>query len=311
MKILRYTPDKAAEWDKLVRDSKNGTFLLERSYMDYHQDKFCDHSLMLYKKGRLLAVLPANVSGDTVYSHQGLTYGGLILSAKAAMVDVLEAFECMNAYYKAQGYKKMVYKPIPYIYHTMPSQEDLYALFRMKGMKLVSRGISSTLYQDNKIAFTESRKSGIRKAMREGVVVKESVDVEAFWNVLNSNLMEKYGLSPVHTAAELAMLMERFPDNIKLYVAEKDGEVLGGTLLFVTKQVVHTQYIAPSPEGKKMGALDALFDYVINNKYVDCPVFDFGISTEQQGRVLNESLIFQKEGFGGRGTVYDVYEYEL
>jgi len=311
MNIIRYTSDKAQEWDQFVRKSKNGTFLLERSYMDYHQDRFCDCSLMLYKKGKLWGVFPANVSGDTVYSHQGLTYGGLILCTKAIIVDVLHAFESINAFYASKGWTKMVYKPIPYIYHSMPAQEDLYALYRLTDARLISRSISSTIYQENKIALTESRKSGIRKAFREGLEVKESNNVEAFWKVLNDNLVSRHGLHPVHSAEELTLLMGRFPKNIKLYVVEKEGALMGGTLLYITKQVVHTQYIASSPEGKKVGALDVLLDYVINVKYVDCPVFDFGISTEDQGRVLNESLIFQKEGFGGRGTVYDVYEYSL
>jgi hypothetical protein len=29
------------------------------------------------------------------------------------------------------------------------------------------------------------------------------------------------------------------------------------------------------------------------------------------GRYLNNALIFQKEGFGGRGIVYEIYEYNI
>jgi hypothetical protein len=60
-----------------------------------------------------------------------------------------------------------------------------------------------------------------------------------------------------------------------------------------------------------MGALDLLFHELINNYYVDYPIFDFGQSTEQNGNYLNGGLIFQKEGFGGRGAVYETYRYTL
>lgn len=94
-------------------------------------------------------------------------------------------------------------------------------------------------------------------------------------------------------------------------MAYKGDVPLGGSLLYITKQVVHTQYISASVEGKELGALDLLFDYLINKEYTSYPYFDFGQSTESMGTVLNESLIFQKEGFGGRGMCYDIYEYEL
>ena len=76
--IERYTAEKAAEWDEFVAKSKNGTFLFDRNYMDYHADRFADFSLMFYNdKHKLCALLPANIDDGTLYSHQGLTYGGL------------------------------------------------------------------------------------------------------------------------------------------------------------------------------------------------------------------------------------------
>ncbi len=76
--LERYAPSRASIWDTFVDTSRNGTFLLTRPYMDYHADRFEDCSLMAYKNGKLRAVLPANISGKTLHSHQGLTYGGWI-----------------------------------------------------------------------------------------------------------------------------------------------------------------------------------------------------------------------------------------
>lgn len=311
MEIRRYRREDKELWNSFVSKARNATFLFDRNYMDYHADRFDDNSFMFYHKGKLKAVLPANVAGDTLYSHQGLTYGGLLLDKKATVEDVLECFDSLNFWLRENGISKVVYKALPWIYQQYPSEEDLYALTWKCKAQLISRDISSSIVIDNKLKFAESRKSGIRKALSLNIEVGESNDVDGFWHVLEDNLGNRYNAKPVHTASEMKLLMSRFPNNIKLYVAKMNGEIVGGTLIYVTPQVVHTQYISASVEGKKHGALDLLFDYIINKVYANCRYFDFGKSTEQGGAYLNEPLIFQKEGFGGRGVCYDWYQWEL
>lgn len=311
MEIRRYRREDKELWNSFVSKARNATFLFDRNYMDYHADRFDDNSFMFYHKGKLKAVLPANVAGDTLYSHQGLTYGGLLLDKKATVEDVLECFDSMNSWLRENSISKVVYKALPWIYQQYPSEEDLYALTWKCKAQLISRNIASTIVIDNKLNFAESRKSGIRKALSLNIEVGESNDVDGFWHVLEDNLGNRYNAKPVHTASEMKLLMSRFPNNIKLYVAKMNGEIVGGTLIYVTPQVVHTQYISASVEGKKHGALDLLFDYIINKVYANCRYFDFGKSTEQGGAYLNEPLIFQKEGFGGRGVCYDWYQWEL
>lgn len=311
MEIRRYRREDKELWNYFVSKARNATFLFDRNYMDYHADRFDDNSFMFYHKGKLKAVLPANVAGDTLYSHQGLTYGGLLLDKKATVEDVLECFDSLNSWLRENGISKVVYKALPWIYQQYPSEEDLYALTWKCKAQLISRDISSSIVIDNKLKFAESRKSGIRKALSLNIEVGESNDVDGFWHVLEDNLGNRYNAKPVHTASEMKLLMSRFPNNIKLYVAKMNGEIVGGTLIYVTPQVVHTQYISASVEGKKHGALDLLFDYIINKVYANCRYFDFGKSTEQGGAYLNEPLIFQKEGFGGRGVCYDWYQWEL
>lgn len=311
MEIRRYRREDKELWNSFVNKARNATFLFDRNYMDYHADRFDDNSFMFYHKGKLKAVLPANVAGDTLYSHQGLTYGGLLLDKKATVEDVLECFDSLNSWLRENGISKVVYKALPWIYQQYPSEEDLYALTWKCKAQLISRNIASTIFIDNKLKFAESRKSGIRKALSLNIEVGESNDVDGFWHVLEDNLGNRYNAKPVHTASEMKLLMSRFPNNIRLYVAKMNGEIVGGTLIYVTPQVVHTQYISASVEGKKHGALDLLFDYIINKVYANCRYFDFGKSTEQGGAYLNEPLIFQKEGFGGRGVCYDWYQWEL
>lgn len=310
--ITRYTADRKEEWDGFIKTSKNGTFLLDRNYMDYHSTRFEDHSLMFYRDGRLYAMLPANVKDGVLYSHQGLTYGGLVMHEDASAANIATLFGELNALLKDEGISKVVYKPTPWIYHLLPSEEDLYALFKVCKARISARDISSTIIFDNRIKWHRDRRYGVNKARNNGVSVRRSDDLAAFWHVLDLNLDNKYGVKPVHTVEEMTLLKSRFPDNILLYVAEKDGETLGGTVLYVTNQVIHAQYISASPEGKRLRVIDAIYEVILNHDFADFRLyFDFGKSTENLGTYLNENLIYQKEGFGARGVCYDTYEWDI
>ncbi|MCM1345624.1 MAG: GNAT family N-acetyltransferase [Bacteroides sp.] len=282
--------------------------------MDYHSDRFADCSVLLKEKNRTIACFPANYNSaeKRIYSHQGLTYGGLLMGMKMTAVQVLEAFRIISDYYRSRfDVKSMVYKPIPYIYAKYPSEEELYALFRMSA-QLVSRGLSSTISLSSPLGLVESRKSGLRKACREGLDFVSDGNLETFWNILDEVLYDCHSLHPVHSVEELKLLCRRFPDTIRLFsVLSSDGEMLAGTLVFDFGDVVHTQYIAANKRGKASGALDLLISKLILEVYSDRKYFDFGISTECGGTILNEGLIFQKEGFGGRGVCYDIYEIPL
>ena len=309
--VRRYTNSHTEEWNRFVAQSKNGTFLFDRRFMDYHADRFDDCSLMIYRQGALYAMLPANIKGDTLYSHGGLTYGGLIMSDRCSAKGVQDVFIAINDFLRSISVQKVVYKAVPWIYHQQPAEEDLFALISICEARLIIRDISSVIIGDRRMPFTESRCSGIRKARRKGLDVRESMDFATFWQILNDNLTSKYGVRPVHSAAELELLHGRFPKQIKLYMVF-DGETpLGGTVLFLTPQVLHTQYISATPDGKACGAIDLLFDHLVHQVYSDYRYIDFGKSTSSDSADLNEQLIFQKEGFGARAVCYDTYEYTL
>lgn len=278
--------------------------------MDYHSDRFMDCSFLVYKKEKLVAVIPGNIKDDCFYSHQGLTYGGVVSSNKITTSEVVELFSLLNRELSILGVKSVIYKPVPLIYHSVPAQEDIYSLYLNNADK-IGCNISSTIFQSNKIQFTESRKSGLRKSFKAGVRVVESLNFSAFWNILETNLLKKFQIKPVHSCTEMQLLESRFPDKIKLYIAECSGEIVAGTILYVMKNIVHVQYISANETGKEIGALDFLFDKLINETYKSTQIFDFGQSTENMGKYLNENLIFQKEGFGGRGIVYDIYQYNI
>ena len=308
--IVRYTPELKDQWDSFVRKSRNGTFLFMRDYMDYHRQRFTDFSLLIFHKQSLVALLPLNKEADgSVASHSGLTYGGLITDKKGRAEKVMKLFESLNTWLRDAGIRRVVYRPVPWIYHEMPAEEDLYALFNVCNARLTAREISSTIAQENKLAFSQSRKDCLRKADKAGVKVTATNDFAAFWDILSSNLQQRYAVTPVHSLAEIMALASLFPHEIRLYAAYLDNEMVAGTVVYVMPRVVHVQYISASAKGKAVGALDLLFRYLIDEVFIDKPFFDFGKSTEDRGRRLNEPLIFQKEGFGGRGVCYDTYEW--
>jgi hypothetical protein len=309
--IVRYTADKAEEWNKFVAESKNGTFLFDRHYMDYHSDRFEDYSLMFYRDGGLYALLPANREDNILWSHRGLTYGGIIMNAESTAARIQQLFRELNDYLRADGFIKVVYKPVPHIFHRIPSEEDIYSLFSVCDAKLIDRSISSTLILQYPLKWHRDRRYGINKAKAHDVTVDESQDLKGFWEVLTFNLRNKYDSCPVHSLEEIELLHDRFPQQIRLFTASKDGKVLGGTVLYITSTVVHTQYISANLEGKQWRVIDALFDYLLHECDWQQRYFDFGTSNEEDGRILVEPLIYQKEGFGGRGICNDWYEWTL
>lgn len=308
IEIIRYRPELSREWDELVERSHNGTFLHKRQYMDYHSDRFKDCSLLAYVDGRLLTVLPANEEGRMLCSHRGLTYGGWLMPARrcdtGVMADVVAA---MVRWMRDNGFDELVYKPVPHIYHRYPAEDDIYALC-LHGAELAECSISTTIDLANRLPMDRGNKSGLNVARRAGVVIAESNDWEGYWHLLEDVLAQRHAATPVHTAAEMRLLKSRFPENIRLYTATINGEIVAGVIIYLTPMVAHCQYIGANERGRETHALTLLMDRLVDEATQRGQrFFDFGISTEDHGRVLNRGLMQQKSRLGGRGTVTQVY----
>ena len=190
--IKRYTPEQADEWNQFVAASKNGTFLFDRRYMDYHADRFEDHSLMFYDDGLLMAVLPAHKSGDTLCSHNGLTYGGLVMSPRLTVVQTLQLFRELNDCLRGDGFHHVSYKCIPWIYHRLSAEEDLYALYHECRARIVARDFATNVFLSGNMRWERVRRRGVARAQKAGVSIECSDDYSAFWEVLTQNLQTKY-----------------------------------------------------------------------------------------------------------------------
>ncbi|WP_261510907.1 GNAT family N-acetyltransferase [Chryseobacterium paludis] len=310
IELTRYHVTQKVIWDTFIRESKNGLFFFERDYMDYHADRFNDHSLIFIKKDQIIAAFPANEIDKEIFSHAGLTYGSLVISEKTKTVEVLEIFTLLINYYKNSGFSKLLYKAIPSIFFEQPSQEDLYALF-LNNAQLIRRDISSVLPIQNRLPLANSPARRYKKCSKLNLEIKENKNFENYWTLLTNVLASNHGAKPVHSLQEIQQLAEKFPNNIKLYEVTENEELLSGTLIFDFGKVLHTQYLANSEKGREIGALDYLIIKLLEEQFQDRPYFSFGISTENQGRFLNEGLINQKEMYGGRAICNDFYEITL
>ena len=313
MKIIKYNSEHKSIWNEFIESSKNGHFMFKRDYMDYHSDRFSDYSLMFFDdKERLIAVLPANTANEKLYSHQGLTFGGLVITNKTTTKQVCEIFNYLVTYLKEESsLSDIIYKRIPDFYCVFPAQEDLYAINALDA-QLVRRDVGSLIDLQTKYQYSKGRKWSINKAKKLPIeVFDESEDLSDFWCLLNEVLSVQHAVEPVHTLEEISSLRTKLPKNIKCFTARLDGKLLAGALIYETETVVHTQYLANSEEGRDLGALDYLIDHLLKEVYKDKRYFDFGISTEDNGKYLNEGLISQKEGFGARAVIQDFYRIKI
>jgi hypothetical protein len=176
------------------------------------------------------------------------------------------------------------------------------------GGTVVRRDLSSLVDLSSEYKYSKGRKWIINKAIKSELHCELSQDWAGFYDIL-SNALSGHGTKPVHSLDELKLLHSRFPNQFQLYTAQKDNVTLAGALVFKYGKTIHTQYLANSEAGRELGALDLLLDFLIKQSRIEgFTHLSFGISTVEEGRVVNSGLLQQKEGFGGRGVVHDWYE---
>lgn len=310
MEVRKYSSDYKKEWNSFLDIAKNVSFLFDRNFMDYHSDRFNDYSLMIFDDNQLVAVIPATISEGQLISHQGLSYGGIVLLDQLKLAQIILIVKEVLIYLKNNQIQTWFIKFIPRMYHSRPCDELDWVMFKLLA-KIYRR--DTALVIDNRsrqIPYQERRKRSIKKAAKQNILIKQGVEqFEPYWNnVLVPNLQAKHGVAPVHSLDEIELLAKRFPENIKQHNIYLDNKVVAGCTMFLNKQVAHAQYISGTDEGRDTGCLDFLFDCLIRNEYAQYDYFDFGICNENGGQLLNKGLLDWKEGFGARTIIHDFYE---
>lgn len=306
--VRKYQASDYEKWNAFIAESKNATFLFHRDFMEYHKDRFEDFSLIVLDGDKWVAVLPANVVDHQVFSHQGLTYGGLVYNEKIKLASVIEIFKSVLCFFNENKIKKLQLKLIPSIYHQKPAEELNYALF-LTNAQLIRRDSLAVIDLSKKLLIASGRNEGIKKGGSNKLKIKEVNDFQEFWNeILIPNLALKHQAMPVHSLQEITKLKALFPKKIRQFNVYDNDTIVGGTTVFESLTTAHSQYISGKEDKNALGGLDFLHHYLLTEVFNKKRFFDFGISNENQGRKLNNGLSYWKESFGASTIVQDFYE---
>ncbi|SFJ48719.1 GNAT family N-acetyltransferase [Olleya namhaensis] len=275
--------------------------------MEYHNDRFNDFSLLVFKDEKLVAILPANRVEDCVYSHQGLTYGGLVFKENLKLNSVLLIYKALLKFLNEAKISELQLKILPSIYNTLPNDEQSYIMFLLNA-KLNRRDALSVIDYRQALKFSKDRLEGVKRGKKHGLVIKEEGGFESFWStVLEPNLNEKHNVKPVHSLAEITALKTNFEKQIRQFNVYQNNQIVAGTTIFESKYVAHSQYISGNNQKNELGSLDFLHHYLITSVFNKKRFFDFGVSNVNNGRQVNQGLQYWKEGFGARTVTQDFY----
>lgn len=309
--IEDYSPLLLQDWNQVIDQSVNGTFMHSRSYIDYHGDRFDDASLLIYRDDKPVGLFPSHRIADEIHSHQGLTYGGFILSQNLSMTGIIAVIKEVIRHYLEKGMKTLVIKDVPSFYGSSSLEWMSYCMFLLRAEPYRSDVSFALPLPASYSHYTKGRKWALSKAKKAGLSVEEVNDFRPFWEqVLVPNLRERHGVRPVHTVEEMQGLAENNAPFIRQFDVLEEGKVVAGMTVYETLTTAHAQYIAASPRGKEVAALDLLIDHLVHQVFSYKAYFDFGTVNEDQGKRINKGLMDWKESFGAKPYVHQFYKVE-
>ncbi len=318
--VRTFTETDTPAWEAFVASANNGTIFHERKFLGYHPgDRFNDHSLLVDKGGKLRAIFPAvEINSDGVkslVSHQGSSYGGIVVQEDLSFQDSYDFVQAITEYARKAGFQRIQMTLPPAIYQYRVSNYLDFSLIK-HGFSYKKRDVSSMLTieespEKNLQRFRSTHRTAVRKAVKQGVTIRESEDWSDFYDILKENLNIRHNVQPTHTLDELLILRDLYPEQIKLFGAYHEDKLVAGVVNFsVNKDVVLAFYISHNEKYQNLRAVNLLFYEIItwchNNSY---RYLDFGIFTVNMEP--NFGLGRFKENFGASGVFRDTFELDL
>ncbi len=315
--ILPYSPDLDKRLDHFVEcESVNGTFLQTRRFLNYHPaDRFTDASFALEKSGTIVAYFPGVAKEQTFVSHAGTTFGGPIIAKSfysgSRLLEIMKEAD----QYLAERFKNIRFKITPAIFAEENPDLLEYTLEHMGYTRHTELSSYSALLKD--ADPLENCDKECRRIFKKSEIadirfgnVEKAEDFETFYRFLEIS-KSKHNVHPVHTLQELYDLKNnRVPDHIR-FRGIWDGDTLVAAMmlfLFENTRTIHAQYIAPNPDYEKFQPTIALYVRVMREAALEgFQKISWGISTENGGEYLNESLHRFKESLGAKACVNAFY----
>ena len=318
--LKRFVEARSQQWESFIGHSNNGTLFHHRKFLNYHpKDRFEDHSLMAYKKDKLLSIFPAAVKIDNgerlLISHPGATMGSFVVPLNLSFADAMELVKVLVKYTSKKSFDGLRITLPPSLYQSRISNYMDFA-FLKQGFTYAKRDITSVLFLEDKIEnnlqkFRSSHRRAVRKAQDSGVVVRQSEDYQTFYNILVKNLSIRHDVAPTHTLHELLDIKKRFPKDINLFAAYLDNEMLAGVVNFIINEhVVLAFYISHREKYQEYRSVNLLF-YSIFKWAISkgLKIYDFGTFTLDDEP--NMGLGRFKENFGASGVFRDMVQLNL
>lgn len=280
--------------------------------MEYHQDRFIDFSLLFFNDEELWAVLPANIVRNSVYSHQGLTFGGLLFHPSISADETKSILKVLEFFLREKEITNITIKSIPQFYFKYPLI-DLNKILIDSNYEIISRNHVLAIDYNEPLSIHKTKRKHYRNNKYD-FEIKQSNNFNSFWNqILIPLLNDKYNTKPVHTLSEITMLSKSFPENIKQYDIYLEGEILAGITIFENEYVVKSQYGATTTKGQKTRALDYLFLHLINLfKESGKHFFSMGTVADDNYELgFNPGLLKQKEELGCTVFEQPIFKIEL
>jgi hypothetical protein len=294
-------------WNEFLSKSNTPILLFDRNFMEYHQNRFTDHSLLFFDNSQLIALLPANQHNNSLYSHQGLTFGGLITKSSTKFPIKEKIITSLINYCKETHFNSLLIKQLPnFLQQTLDESEAfIWKSYGGQTQLLDLNAVINFSQFSPEIDWQNRKYRNSNKAEKNHITVIESIDYQSFWKILTENLHTKFGLQPVHNLDEIKSLQSIFPKKIKLYVAMQETKILAGTVLFDYGNTIHAQYIAANEKGKQLGAIDFLFAKILTSYSSHYQYFSFGVSNTRKGYEVNQGLLEWKQGWGAMVRLHE------
>lgn len=334
--VKKYEDKYEDLWDDFVEKGIFGTIYHTRKFINYHpKNKFIDYSIIIYYKNEVVCVVPAcrlpnscdllthqslNIhdpndididpnefstshNNNKIFSYLGATYGGPVFSPKYFEFRYVELIiDCIFNHYKGS------------IEFRLPNNiyfyENIFIVYCLlsKHLKMIPELSWYIKTEDDFIANVTNKrnKSNLIKMINDPNVecfkTNNITDYQDFYEILKENLNSRHNTEPTHTYEELIAFKNAVQERQILYIVKENNIILGGVLVVkVTKTCWYTFYISKNVNTENNATILYLMYTITNDaKKENVKYIDYGITTENKGKIVNSGLSdFKERSLGG------------
>lgn len=304
------------DWNQFLITNPTRLFYFTREFLTHAETPWVDMSVVIKRGAEILAIFPCAWSRDhdAVVSHPGATFGSFHVSESLQPHDLRDVALATIRYFKNRGIPRLRIR-VPPTHMTGRISEDITYTFFELGAKVVNPKLSAVISIEAPIKLASLRRRTLRRARASNLRFVSGYApslFDAYYDLLSSELLSRYGAVPVHSKQELLRLRDFFGSNIEIFAAYAEDAIVGGVLVFKYGNCWRFQYITSNDAGREFGAVDLVFDEVAAiARSLQVTWLDLGTSNGTYDGSLNRNLYQFKTGFGAKGVMNFDIELEM